>query len=88
MRRILLCLPLLALAACDPVEIARMQDPSGTACRAHMAERFGVDFAETSVTPLGVNALGLPNYRVEARGQAFRCTLDAAGEVAGLMRVR
>ena len=88
MRPILLALPLLALAACDPVEMARMEDPSGTACRERMVQRFGVAFDETTVTPLGVNALGLPNYRVEARGQAFRCTLDAAGDVAGLMRVR
>ena len=88
MRRFLPVLPILALVACDPVELARRDDPGGTACRVRMVERFGVEFEETTVTPLGANVIGLQNYLVEARGQRFRCTIDAAGQVAGLMRTR
>ena len=86
-RALLLMLPL-ALAACDPVEMARRDDPEATACRERFMQRFGVEFEETTAVSAGRNELGLRNFIVSARGQSFRCTLDAQGGIAGMIRVR
>jgi hypothetical protein len=82
---VLLLAPLAAACTTDPAPF--VDDPRAEACRARAAAATGTLPGEVEAAYLGTDIEGLASYAVEARTQAYRCSVDPRGRIVGLSRV-